>query len=77
MDLSVRAPLFAVVSRHLATSVRPSGTDGPAEATEHFRQALRIKPDYAAAQSNLADAVRRLGRGKDDATHSRKAGKTE
>ena len=29
----------------------------PAEAAEHFQQALRIKPDYADARANLARVV--------------------
>jgi len=45
-----------------------------AEAVEHYRQVLRIKPDHAAARSSLVDALRGLGRGKEDTARSSKGG---
>ena len=48
-----------------------------AEASDHFRQALRLKPDHAAAQSGLVQAQRGLGTGKEDAANSRQDAKTE
>jgi Flp pilus assembly protein TadD len=43
-----------------------------AEAIEHFQQAVRLNPANAAAQSNLANALRKLGMGKEDAAVSGK-----
>ena len=40
------------------------GQGKPAEAAEHFQQALRIKPDYAEARANLARAVSQQGKGR-------------
>ena len=44
-----------------------------AEAIEHFRQALRIKPDLAEADTNLARALAQQGKLPKTAEHSQEA----
>ena len=45
----------------------------PAEASEHFRQALRLKPDYADAHYNLGNALADQGKPAEASEHYRQA----
>ncbi len=48
-------------------------TGQPALAIEHYRQALRLKPDYTNAHRNLGLALEQLGRVDEAIEHYRRA----
>jgi tetratricopeptide (TPR) repeat protein len=71
------------------TSARPFDTDSPEvlntrgnalarrrqldEAVTHYREALRLRPDFAAAHNNLANALAQQGNHQDAVAHYREA----
>ena len=67
-----KIPFVLLAAVHIIWGTALADRGRLAEASEHYRQALQIQPDHAAAQSNLLNVLRRLGTGKEDATSSRK-----
>ena len=56
------------------TSLLANAQQGkPAEAIEHFRQALKIKPDYADALNNWGAALARQGKPAEAIEHYQQA----
>lgn len=61
----------AITENNLATALRESGR--PDEAEAHYRRALEISPQYAAAHSNLGALLRAAGRVDEAIAHYREA----
>ncbi|MBI4476709.1 MAG: tetratricopeptide repeat protein [Acidobacteria bacterium] len=61
----------AITENNLATALREAGR--PDEAEAHYRRALEISPEYAAAHSNLGALLRAGGRVEEAIAHYREA----
>ena len=55
------------------TSYRSSSAGHPAQAIVHYEQAVRLKPDYAGAHSNLGNALGAQNKLEEAIPHYRKA----
>ena len=59
-DTLAKNPDCWVIQYNLGNVLDGMGRSG--EAIEHYRQAIRLKPDYAEAHNNLGDTLVNVGR---------------